>query len=126
MSPQKENNNRSDNAYSQSTIQESSQQIVNTHIHQPSTSGNKVRSTFSTPSSTTLQSKKNTNNRLKYAKNSGTNSMDDKFLEIERAKFEILSQHKNREDSDSKRQFLLSLLPFLKAVPQNRQIVNIL
>lgn len=132
--PQKENNNNSDfetestlkaadNAYSQSTIQESSQQIVNTDIHQPSTCGNKVTSTLSTPSSTTLQSKKNTNNRLKYAKNSETNSMDDKFLEIERAKLEILSQHKNREDSDSERQFLLSLLPFLKAVPPNRQML---
>lgn len=93
ISSQMENNNNSDsgtestlkaadNAYSQSTIQESSQQIVNTDIHQPSTSGNKVTNAFSTPSSTTLQSKKNTNNRLQYAKNSETNSMDDKFLEI--------------------------------------------
>ncbi|XP_031329810.1 uncharacterized protein LOC116160687 [Photinus pyralis] len=136
ISPQKENNDNSssetestleaaDNAYSdtQSTIQESSQQIVNTDIHQPSTSGNKVTSTFNTPSSSTLQSKKNTNNRLKYAKNSETNSMDEKFLEIERAKLEILSQHKNREGGDSEHQFLLSLLPFLKAVPHNRQML---
>ncbi|XP_050515930.1 uncharacterized protein LOC126890781 [Diabrotica virgifera virgifera] len=134
ISPQEESNNNSssesestleaaDNAYSQSTIQESSQQIVNTDIHQPSTSGNKFTSTFRTPSRTTLQSKKNTKNRLKYAKNSETNSVDDKFLEIERAKLEILSQHKNREDSDSERQFLLSLLPFLKAVPQDRQLL---
>ncbi|XP_031337208.1 uncharacterized protein LOC116166393 [Photinus pyralis] len=136
ISPQKENNDNSssetestleaaDNAYSdtQSTIQESSQQIVNTDIHQPSTSGNKVTSTFNKPSSSTLQSKKNTNNRLKYAKNSETNSMDEKFLEIERAKLEILSQHKNREGGDSEHQFLLSLLPFLKAVPHNRQML---
>lgn len=49
--------------------------------------------------------------------------MEDKFLEIEKAKLEIFSQCKNREESDSERQFLMSLLPFLKAVPRNRQML---
>nr|CAH7763254.1 unnamed protein product [Callosobruchus chinensis] len=48
--------------------------------------------------------------------------MDDKFLQIEKAKLEIF-QRKNREESDSERQFLMSLLPFLKAVPRNRQML---
>lgn len=134
VSPQKENNNcdsetesnsEAANNESRQTIQESSQQISDTDIQQPPASHTKSTSTFNPPSNTTLQQQrtKYAKDRLKYAKKFETNSVDDKFLEIEKAKLEIMSQRKNREDSDSEHQFLMSLLPFLKAVPRNRQMM---
>ncbi|KAK5644993.1 hypothetical protein RI129_006293 [Pyrocoelia pectoralis] len=109
-----------DNTDSQSIISETSQQISNSAIQQPSTSGTKATSSLSEPTSTIpLQPNKKTNSHLKYKK-SEKQAMDEKFLQIERAKLDIYSR---RQNADSEYQFLMSLLPFLTAVPKHRQMM---
>nr|CAI5845527.1 unnamed protein product [Callosobruchus analis] len=132
VSPQRETNSNSetestseaaDNDSQSTIIEESSQQVLSTDTSQPITSVTENTSTFSAPSGTALeQRQKNTRNHFKYVKNSEKNKMDDKFLQIEKAKLEIF-QRKNREESDSEHQCLMSLSPFLKAVPRNRQML---
>ncbi|CAH1979889.1 unnamed protein product [Acanthoscelides obtectus] len=48
-------------------------------------------------------------------------TVDDKFLEIERAKLQLFTEHANKE-GHSDYQFLVSLLPYLKKVPEHRKL----
>ncbi|ERL85020.1 uncharacterized protein LOC109546506 [Dendroctonus ponderosae] len=102
------------------TIEEQSQHMSTKDIQQPSTSDTKATNIPNTRLNSTLLRKKN-NNCPKYRRSSDRKSMDDKFLETESPKLEILSQSE-KDDTCSEYQFLMSLLPFLKAVPHKRQL----
>lgn len=48
--------------------------------------------------------------------------MDSQFLDIENEKLKVFSEY-DKLKHDSKYQFLISLLSFLKAIPRNRQLI---
>lgn len=49
-------------------------------------------------------------------------TVEDKFLEIERAKLQLFTEHAVNKEGDSDYQFLVSLLPYLKKVPEHRKL----